>query len=102
MDKDIDLAKDFIEQIFPTQLELYLGIKEDDEDDYEDLDDEEEEEDDDEDDSDNDKKKKKQKKVITQIQHIRGKRKLKKSLRTTKPHNLESANNSEFVYISKE
>ena len=74
MDKDIDLAKSFVEIILPTQLELYLGIEPvEDEDDFEDMgeedDDDDEEEgkgddDDDDGDSEEDDKKKNKKKVL--------------------------------------
>lgn len=72
MDKDIDLAKSFVEIILPTQLELYLGIEPvEDEDDFEDMGDEEDDddeeggkEDDDDEDSEEDDKKKNKKKVL--------------------------------------
>lgn len=71
MDKDIDLAKSFVESILPTQLELYLGIEPvEHEDDYEDMGDDDDDEegegdkDKDDDDSDEDDKKKKDKKKV--------------------------------------
>ena len=69
MDKDIDLAKSFVEVILPTQLELYLGIEPvEDEDDFEDMGEEDDDEeadkgDDDDEDSEEDDKKKNKKKV---------------------------------------
>lgn len=72
MDKDIDLAKSFVESILPTQLELYLGIEPvEHEDDYEDMGDDDDDEEggdkdkDDDDDSDEDDKKKKDKKKVS-------------------------------------
>jgi nucleosome assembly protein 1-like 1 len=61
---DYDVGRNFVEEIVPFSLELYLGIKPSFDHDDEDFEDEDEEEDDDEDDEDDGKKKKKGKKVI--------------------------------------